>query len=197
MSMWRQVAAWGLEVERCARTSWPSTRGCGPRSRFAQNDTSLRWAGRTLNLPRTPHAPWGPVDASKDQRLQTHHLTLPRLPCLMSCAGCTVIEMLTGKHPWPDIDNQLSAVSLNSNPAPGRGGTPRSSCWLMLLSSFFEQVVESFATRRPCLPAWPYWLASPLFFLLQMFQIVQRTSGPPRPEHCSDLALDFLDQCFK
>lgn len=29
-----------------------------------------------------------------------------------------------------------------------------------------------------------------------MFQIVQRTTGPPRPEHCSELARDFLDKCF-
>ena len=25
-------------------------------------------------------------------------------------SGCTVIEMLTGKHPWPDVDNQWTAV---------------------------------------------------------------------------------------
>jgi serine/threonine protein kinase len=53
--------------------------------------------------------------------------------------GCTVIEMLTGGHPWPDIDNQLTA----------------------------------------------------------MFQIAQNEAGPPRPPACSELALDFLDQCLK
>ena len=24
--------------------------------------------------------------------------------------GCTVVEMFTGKHPWPDIDNGWSAI---------------------------------------------------------------------------------------
>lgn len=56
--------------------------------------------------------------------------------------GCTVIEMLTGKHPWADLNSD--------NP----------------------------------------WAA--------MLQIVKRkASGPPRPEDCSAMALEFLDLCFK
>lgn len=53
--------------------------------------------------------------------------------------GCTVIEMLSGKHPWPELDNHWSA----------------------------------------------------------MFQIAKNVDGPPRPEHITDLARDFLDKCLE
>jgi serine/threonine protein kinase len=30
--------------------------------------------------------------------------------------GCTVLEMLTGKHPWPEVDNQFTAMmAINSS----------------------------------------------------------------------------------
>lgn len=29
--------------------------------------------------------------------------------------GCTVLEMLTAKHPWPDMDNQFSAMMAINN----------------------------------------------------------------------------------
>jgi serine/threonine protein kinase len=29
--------------------------------------------------------------------------------------GCTVVEMLTGKHPWPEMDNQFTAMMTINN----------------------------------------------------------------------------------
>jgi serine/threonine protein kinase len=33
--------------------------------------------------------------------------------------GCTVLEMLSGKHPWPDIDNQFAVMLAIHNATAG------------------------------------------------------------------------------
>lgn len=81
--------------------------------------------------------------------------------------GCTVLEMLSGKHPWPDIDNQFAVMLAIHNATQGPPRPPGLSplandfldhcfrvsapcmCWVMVqVELFAEGVVDA------AMPAW-------------------------------------------
>ena len=54
--------------------------------------------------------------------------------------------MLTGKHPWPDCDNQVSTMYAIVN---GKNGPPRPEGISDLARSFLDQCLQYDPSKRP------------------------------------------------
>eukprot|EP00955_Chlamydomonas_euryale_P085106 364053-Chlamydomonas_euryale.AAC.4 len=60
--------------------------------------------------------------------------------------GCTVIEMLSGTHPWPGIENPLAALNaIASSP----GGPPRPQCISAAAAAFLDACLQQEPRERP------------------------------------------------
>ncbi len=60
--------------------------------------------------------------------------------------GCTVIEMMTGRHPWPDVDNQWTAMH---QIASKQEGPPRPKDCSEMASDFLSRCFTYDPASRP------------------------------------------------
>ena len=87
--------------------------------------------------------------------------------------GCTIVEMLTAKHPWPAFENNITALFHVATAGTGAMRQPT------IVPCCIETLFVLIETVSDCV----------FFFVL--------LSGPPTPDGLSDLCLDALDECFK
>jgi serine/threonine protein kinase len=59
--------------------------------------------------------------------------------------GCTVLEMLTGQHPWPDLDNRWAAMFAIARSAEG---PPRPAGISATALDFLDQCLQARGAGR-------------------------------------------------